>query len=229
MNSVNYEKILIQKCTCMCMCRHTHTLTYHTYRKGKDGKTWFYWKGIKNCHNIGEDISNRKIFIFVETPQKKTIQQNRKINARVLSKNIMKKKSKRQINKCIQPNIWPDTYKSNRMRYHCTLNKSRKLRKSENIMCWVRKWNKYWNSHIALLEAEIGTRTLDKTSGHHLLKLNMCISYDPAILPLSTSPREILTHLNLDTYTIMLLAVFSAVQNWYFGNNNAQQNGMNGF
>lgn len=57
----------------------------------------------------------------------------------------------------------------------------------------------------------------------------MCISYDPAILPLSTSPREILTHLNLDTYTRMLLAVFSAVQNWYFGNNNAQQNGMNGF
>ena len=98
MNSVNYEKILIQKCTCMCMCRHTYTLTYHTSRKGKDGKTWFYWKGIKNCHNIGEDISNRKIFIFVETPQKKTIQQNRKINARVLSKNMMKKKSKRQIN-----------------------------------------------------------------------------------------------------------------------------------
>ena len=54
------------------MCRHTYTLTYHTYHKGKDGR--FYWKGIKNIHMIGENISNRKIFIFVETPQKKTIQ-----------------------------------------------------------------------------------------------------------------------------------------------------------
>lgn len=30
-----------------------------------------YWKHIKNSHKIGEDISNREIFIFVETPQKK--------------------------------------------------------------------------------------------------------------------------------------------------------------
>ena len=96
-------------------------------------------------------------------------------------------------------------------------------------MCWVRKWNKFRNSHIVLLEVEIGTGTLDKASGYHLLKLNICISYDPAILHLSTSPREILTYLNLDTYTRMLLAVFSAVPNWYFGNNSAQQNRMNGF
>ena len=103
MNSVNYEQILKQKCTCICMCRHTYTLTYHTYHKGKDGR--FYWKGIKNVYMIGENISNRKIFIFVETHQKKTIQQNRKIKARVMSKNIMKKKSKIQINICAQPNI----------------------------------------------------------------------------------------------------------------------------
>lgn len=127
----------------------------------------------------------------------------------------MKKKSKIQINICAQPNIWPNKYKWNRMRYHCTLNQSGKFRKSED-MCWVRKWNKFRNSHIALLEVEIGTGTLDKASGHHLLKLNMCISYDPSILHLSTSPREILTYLNLDTYTRMLLAVFSAVPNWYF-------------
>lgn len=96
-------------------------------------------------------------------------------------------------------------------------------------MCWVRKWNKFRNSHIALLEVEIGIGTLDKANGHYLLKRNMCISYDPVILPLSTSPREILTYLNLDTYTRMLLAVFSAVRNWCFGNNSAQQNRMNGF
>ena len=52
---------------------HTHSHTTHTVKE-KTAKL-NYWKDIKNSHKIGEDISNREIFIFVETPQKKnTIQ-----------------------------------------------------------------------------------------------------------------------------------------------------------
>lgn len=110
------------------------------------------------------------------------------------------------------------------MRYHCTLNQLGKFKKSENTMCWVRKLSKFRNSQIVLLGVQIGTNHFEKASGHCLLKLNMCISYDPAVLPLSTSPRETLTYLHPDTYTRMFLAVFSSTNpNWNFGNNSVHQ------
>lgn len=54
----------------MHMCMHTHIHTHHKHHKERL-LNLILLEEYKNSHKMGEDISNTRLFIFVETPKKK--------------------------------------------------------------------------------------------------------------------------------------------------------------